>query len=101
MKETLSNNKKEFIICFEDKLEKVFESFNWEFTDKNLQDITNNINNICESLISNGSIHSAKPKLDIISDDMTVLTTDFEYGDEHKNVVHEFTIYRNGTNLSN
>ena len=99
MKETSSDNKKEFIICFEDKLEKFFESFNWKFTDKNLPDITNNINNICESLISSGSIHSAKPNLNIIENDIVVLTTNFEYGDEHKKLVHEFTIYKT-TNLS-
>ena len=30
---------------------------------------------------------------------MVVLTTNFEYGDEHKKLVHEFTIYKT-TNLS-
>lgn len=101
MTERLFNNKKELITYYDEEVTKVFQNFDWEVQDKSIQDITNDINNICESMISNGRVHSATPNLNKIFDDAVEVSTKFEYGVERKKLVYEITIFYNRPKISN
>ena len=97
-------NVRELVIYLQDEIEKVLQSYQWEFNNKNTRSaILSRANSICANVQANGGLVNYKNVMDesnntqeIIDNEMAVLSTYIEPGMGCGKMVHELTIYRSG-----
>lgn len=97
-------NVRELVIYLQDEIEKLLQSYQWEFNNQMTRSaILDKANSICELIKSNGGIQAYKNIMDesnngpdIIDNEMAVLSTHIEPGMGCGKMVHELTIYRTG-----
>jgi len=99
-----SINVRELVIYLQDEIEKVLQSYQWEFNNQTVRNaIKDRADAICERIKGNGGIQaylnimdSSNNTPDIIDNEMTVLSTHIEPGRGMGKMIHELTIYRTG-----
>lgn len=97
-------NVRELVIYLQDEIEKVLQSYQWEFNNpRTRQAILDKANYICSLVASNGGIQAYLNVMDesnntpeIIDNEMAILSTHIEPGMGCGKMVHELTIYRTG-----
>lgn len=97
-------NVRELVIYLQDEIEKVLQSYQWEFNNPITRNaILDKANSICELIKANGGIQAYKNIMDesnntpeIIDNEMAVLSTHIEPGMGCGKMVHELTLYRTG-----
>ena len=97
-------NVRELVIYLQDEIEKVLQSYQWEFNNANTRAaILARANTICENVKANGGLQAYMNIMDesnngpeIIDNEMAVLSTHIEPGMGCGKMVHELTIYRTG-----
>ena len=97
-------NVRELVIYLQDEIEKVLQSYQWEFNNTNTRAaILARANTICENVKANGGLQAYMNIMDesnngpdIIDNEMAVLSTHIEPGMGCGKMVHELTIYRTG-----
>lgn len=104
-KSSLSSvNVRELIIYLMDEVEKVLQSYQWEFNNPTVRSkIKDQADAICSTIQSNGGLQAFKNIMDesnntpdIIDNEMAVLSTHIEPGRGMGKLVHELTLYRTG-----
>lgn len=99
-----SVNVRELVIYIMDEVEKILQSYQWEF---NIQTVRNKIkdraDSICARVQANGGIQAylnvmddSNNTPDIIDNEMAILSTHIEPGRGMGKMVHELTLYRTG-----
>lgn len=97
-------NVRELVIYLQDEIEKVLQSYQWEFNNQKTRDaILTKADYICQNIMLNGGLQAYKNVMDesnntpeIIDNEMAVLSTYIEPGFGCGKMVHELTIYRTG-----
>lgn len=97
-------NVRELVIFLQDEIEKVLQSYQWEFNNATTRTaILDKANNICARIANNGGIQAYLNIMDesnntpeIIDNEMAVLSTHIEPGMGCGKMVHELTLYRTG-----
>jgi hypothetical protein len=97
-------NVRELVIYLQDEIEKVLQSYQWEFNNATTRNaILNRANAICSNIQSNGGIQAFVNIMDesnngpeIIDNEMAVLSTHIEPGFGCGKMVHELTLYKTG-----
>ena len=97
-------NVRELVIFLQDEIEKLLQSYQWEFNNATTrQAILDKANSICELIKANGGIQAYVNIMDesnntpeIIDNEMAVLSTHIEPGMGCGKMVHELTLYRTG-----
>ena len=97
-------NVRELVIYLQDEIEKVLQSYQWEFNNERTRNaICDKANQICAIVASNGGINSYLNVMDnsnntdeIIDNEMAVLSTSIEPGHGCGKMIQELTIYRTG-----
>lgn len=104
-KSSLSSvNVRELVIYLMDEVEKVLQSYQWEFNNATVRSkIKDQADAICSTIQANGGIQAFKNIMDesnntpeIIDNEMAVLSTHIEPGRGIGKLVHELTLYRTG-----
>ena len=99
-----SVNVRELIIYLQDEIEKLLQSYQWEFNNQTVRNkIKDRADSICTQVMQNGGIQDFMNVMDesnntpeIIDNEMAVLSTHIEPGRGMGKMVHELTIYRTG-----
>lgn len=99
-----SVNVRELVIYLQDEIEKVLQSYQWEFNNQTVRNkIKDKADVICARIQHNGGIQDYINIMDesnntpeIIDNEMAVLSTHIEPGRGMGKMVHELTIYRTG-----
>ena len=97
-------NVRELVIYLQDEIEKVLQSYQWEFNNATTRNaILDKANAICSRIANNGGIQAFLNIMDesnntpeIIDNEMAVLSTHIEPGMGCGKMVHELTLYRTG-----
>ena len=97
-------NVRELVIYLQDEIEKVLQSYQWEFNNATTRTaILDKANSICARIANNGGIQAYLNIMDesnntpeIIDNEMAVLSTHIEPGMGCGKMVHELTLYRTG-----
>lgn len=97
-------NVRELVIYLQDEIEKVLQSYQWEFNNARTRNaILDKANSICARVAANGGLQAYLNIMDesnngpeIIDNEMAVLSTHIEPGMGCGKMVHELTIYRTG-----
>lgn len=97
-------NVRELVIYLQDEVEKVLQSYQWEFNNATTRNaILDKANQICALIQANGGIQTYLNIMDesnntpeIIDNEMAVLSTHIEPGFGCGKMVHELTLYRTG-----
>ena len=95
---------RELVIYLQDEIEKVLQSYQWEFNNQTTRNaILARANDICSRVMSNGGLQAYLNIMDesnntpeIIDNEMAVLSTHIEPGMGCGKMVHELTLYRTG-----
>ena len=95
---------RELVIYLMDEVEKVLQSYQWEFNNGRTREaILSRANNICARIMANGGLQAylnimdeSNNTPDIIDNEMAVLSTHIEPGMGCGKMVHELTLYRTG-----
>jgi len=95
---------RELVIYLQDEIEKVLQSYQWEFNNQRTRNaILDKANSICENVMANGGLQAYQNIMDesnntpeIIDNEMAVLSTHIEPGMGCGKMVQELTIYRSG-----
>lgn len=104
-KSSLSSvNVRELVIYLMDEVEKVLQSYQWEFNNPTVRSkIKDQADAICATIQANGGLLAYKNIMDesnntpdIIDNEMAVLSTHIEPGRGMGKLVHELTLYRTG-----
>lgn len=99
-----SVNVRELVIYLQDEIEKVLQSYQWEFNNQTVRNkIKDRADVICTRIMQNGGIQDFVNVMDetnntaeIIDNEMAVLSTHIEPGRGMGKMVHELTLYRTG-----
>ena len=99
-----SINVRELCIYIQDEIEKLLQSYQWEFNNAIIrQKIKDKADSICENVMNNGGIQDYLNVMDesnntpeIIDNEMSVLSTHIEPGRGMGKMVQELTLYRTG-----
>lgn len=99
-----SVNVRELIIYLMDEVEKVLQSYQWEFNNPTVRrKIKDQADAICSTIQANSGLQAFKNIMDesnntpdIIDNEMAVLSTHIEPGRGMGKLVHELTLYRTG-----
>ena len=99
---------RELVIYLMDEIEKVLQSYQWEFNNSRTREaILTRANDICSRVMSNGGLQAYLNIMDesnntpeIIDNEMAVLSTHIEPGMGCGKMVHELTLYRTGQMMS-
>lgn len=99
---------RELVIYLMDEVEKVLQSYQWEFNNARTREaILSRANDICSRIMSNGGLQAYLNIMDesnntpeIIDNEMAVLSTHIEPGMGCGKMVHELTLYRTGQMMS-
>lgn len=99
-----SVNVRELCIYIQDEIEKLLQSYQWEFNNATVrQKIKDKADSICQSVQNNGGIQDylnvmdeSNNTADIIDNEMAVLSTHIEPGRGMGKMVQELTLYRTG-----
>jgi hypothetical protein len=97
-------NVRELVIYLQDEIEKVLQSYQWEFNNSATRNaILSKANTICANIQSNGGIQAFVNIMDetnntpeIIDNEMAILSTHIEPGFGCGKMVHELTLYKTG-----
>ena len=97
-------NVRELVIYLQDEIEKVLQSYQWEFNNQTTRNaILDKANQVCSLIKANGGIQTYLNIMDesnntpeIIDNEMAVLSTHIEPGFGCGKMVHELTLYRTG-----
>ena len=97
-------NVRELVIYLQDEIEKVLQSYQWEFNNATTRNaILNRANTICSNIQSNGGIQAFVNIMDetnntpeVIDNEMAILSTHIEPGFGCGKMVHELTLYKTG-----
>ncbi len=97
-------NVRELVIYLQDEIEKVLQSYQWEFNNPTTRNaILDKANQVCSLIKANGGIQTYLNIMDesnntpeIIDNEMAVLSTHIEPGFGCGKMVHELTLYRTG-----
>lgn len=95
---------RELVIYLQDEIEKVLQSYQWEFNNARTRNaILDKANTICELVMANGGLQAYKNIMDesnntpeIIDNEMAILSTHIEPGMGCGKMVQELTLYRTG-----
>ena len=99
-----SVNVRELVIYIMDEVEKILQSYQWEFNNQTVRNkIKDRADSICARVQANGGIQAYLNVMDdsnngpdIIDNEMAILSTHIEPGRGMGKMVHELTIYRTG-----
>jgi hypothetical protein len=99
-----SVNVRELVIYLQDEIEKLLQSYQWEFNNATIRSkIKDRADSICTQVQQNGGIQDfvnvmdeSNNTSDIIDNEMAVLSTHIEPGRGMGKMVHELTLYRTG-----
>lgn len=99
-----SVNVRELVIYLMDEVEKVLQSYQWEFNNQTVRNkIKDRADAICARVAANGGIQAylnvmddSNNTPDIIDNEMAILSTHIEPGRGMGKMVHELTLYRTG-----
>lgn len=99
-----SVNVRELVIYIMDEVEKILQSYQWEFNNQTVRNkIKDRADSICARVQANGGIQSylnvmddSNNTPDIIDNEMAILSTHIEPGRGMGKMVHELTLYRTG-----
>lgn len=99
-----SVNVRELVIYLQDEIEKLLQSYQWEFNNQTVRNkIKDKADIICARIQSNGGIQDYENVMDesnntaeIIDNEMAVLSTHIEPGRGMGKMIHELTLYRTG-----
>lgn len=99
-----SVNVRELVIYLQDEIEKLLQSYQWEFNNETVRNkIKDKADVICSRIQHNGGIQDFVNIMDesnntpeIIDNEMAVLSTHIEPGRGMGKMVHELTLYRTG-----
>lgn len=99
-----SVNVRELVIYLMDEVEKILQSYQWEFNNQTVRNkIKDRADAICARVMANGGIQAylnvmddSNNTADIIDNEMAVLSTHIEPGRGMGKMVHELTLYRTG-----
>ena len=99
-----SVNVRELVIYLQDEIEKLLQSYQWEFNNQTVRNkIKDKADVICARIQHNGGIQDFVNIMDesnntpeIIDNEMAVLSTHIEPGRGMGKMVHELTLYRTG-----
>lgn len=99
-----SINVRELCIFIQDEIEKLLQSYQWEFNNAVVrQKIKDKADSICQNVMNNGGIQDYLNIMDesnntpeIIDNEMSVLSTHIEPGRGMGKMVQELTLYRTG-----
>ena len=97
-------NVRELVIYLQDEIEKLLQSYQWEFNNATVRaKIKDKADIICQRIQANGGIQDFVNIMDesnntpeIIDNEMAVLSTHIEPGRGMGKMVHELTLYRTG-----
>lgn len=97
-------NIRELVIYLQDEIEKLLQSYQWEFNNQTIRNkIKDKADSICLQIQKNGGIidylnvmDESNNTPDIIDNEMAVLSTHIEPGRGMGKMVHELTLYRTG-----
>lgn len=97
-------NIRELVIYLQDEVEKILQSYQWEFNNQTVRNkIKDKADSICLQIQKNGGIidflnvmDESNNTPDIIDNEMAVLSTHIEPGRGMGKMVHELTLYRTG-----
>ena len=97
-------NVRELVIYLQDEIEKVLQSYQWEFNNQTTRNaILDKANQVCALIKANGGIQTYLNIMDesnntpeIIDNEMAVLSTHIEPGFGCGKMIHELTLYRTG-----
>ncbi len=95
---------RELVIYLQDEIEKVLQSYQWEFNNQRTRNaILDKANQICELVMANGGLQDYVNIMDesnntpeIIDNEMAVISTHIEPGMGCGKMVQELTLYRTG-----
>lgn len=99
-----SVNVRELVIYIMDEVEKILQSYQWEFNNQTVRNkIKDRADSICARVQANGGIQAylnvmddSNNTPDIIDNEMAILSTHIEPGHGMGKMVHELTLYRTG-----
>ena len=99
-----SVNVRELVIYIMDEVEKILQSYQWEFNNQTVRNkIKDRADSICARVQANGGIQAylnvmddSNNTPDIIDNEMAILSTYIEPGRGMGKMVHELTLYRTG-----
>jgi hypothetical protein len=99
-----SVNVRELVIYLQDEIEKVLQSYQWEFNNQTVRNkIKDKADTICARVQANGGLQDYENIMDesnntsdIIDNEMAVLSTHIEPGRGMGKLIHELTLYRTG-----
>ncbi len=99
-----SVNVRELVIYLQDEIEKVLQSYQWEFNNQTVRNkIKDKADTICARVQANGGLQDyenimdeSNNTADIIDNEMAVLSTHIEPGRGMGKLIHELTLYRTG-----
>lgn len=99
-----SVNVRELVIYIMDEVEKILQSYQWEFNNQTVRNkIKDRADSICARVQANGGIQTylnvmddSNNTPDIIDNEMAILSTHIEPGRGMGKMVHELTLYRTG-----
>ena len=99
-----SVNVRELVIHIMDEVEKILQSYQWEFNNQTVRNkIKDRADSICARVQANGGIQAylnvmddSNNTPDIIDNEMAILSTYIEPGRGMGKMVHELTLYRTG-----
>ena len=97
-------NVRELVIYLQDEIEKILQTYQWEFNTQTLRDkIKEKADYICENVKNNGGLYAYENICDetnntddVINNEMLVLSTSIEPGMGCGKMVQELTIYKKG-----
>lgn len=97
-------NVRELVIFLQDEIEKMLQSYQWEFNTQALRDtIKSKADTICSQIVGNGGMYKfinvcdeTNNTDDVINNEMLVLDTSIEPGIGSGKMVQTLTIYRKG-----
>ena len=95
---------RELVIYLQDEIEKVLQSYQWEFNNTTTRNaILDKANQICARVAANGGIQAylnvmdeSNNTPDVIDNEMAILSTHIEPGRGCGKMIQELTIYRTG-----
>ena len=102
-------NVRELVIYLQDEIEKVLQSYQWEFNNPTTRNaILDKANFICSRVAANGGLQAYLNVMDesnntpeIIDNEMAILSTHIEPGMGCGKMIHELTLYKTGQMSSN
>ena len=102
-------NVRELVIYLQDEIEKVLQSYQWEFNNARTRNaILDKANQICAVIMANGGIQAYKNVMDesnntpdVIDNEMAIISTSIEPGMGCGKMVQELHLYRTGQMSAN